>query len=173
MFKRLCSVALIIFSLICFQAMAIAQQPSVSEETVTRPDKDEIILWMNYTARMPEKERNEKLDAILKNASGSDSKTPRSDFMTCIGLAYWGNGKAQKCVALSYEKSFGIVEDFLEAHAWYALAVSHKIEGSEESLERIKTRLVSVYPAPTDDELDAQAAALKNQILKYQTEAKK
>lgn len=173
MFKHFFSEALIICSLIFIQAIAIAQQPSVSEEAVTRPDKEEIIPWMIYTSRMSEKQQNEKLNAIYKNTSESDGKTPRSDFMTCTGLAYWGNGKAQQCVALAYEKSRGIVEDFSEAYAWYALAVSHKAEGSEENLERIKTRLVSVYPAPTDDELDAQVAALKNRILKYQAEAKK
>jgi TPR repeat protein len=173
MVKRLFSAALIICSLIFIQEITIAQQPSVSEEAVTRPDKGEIIPWMIYTAHMSEKQQNEKLAAIYKNPSESAGKTPRSDFMTCVGLAYWGNAKAQQCVALAYEKSRGIVEDFSEAYAWYALAVSHKTEGSEENLERIKTRLVSVYPAPTDDDLDAQVASLKNQILKYQTEANK
>ena len=173
MIKRLFSAALIIFSFFIIQATAIAQQPSVSENAVTRPDKEEILPWMHYTSRLSEKQQDEKLAAILKNASVSGSKTPRSDFMTCLGLAYWGNGKAQQCVAQAYEKSLGIVEDFLESYAWYAVALSHKTEGSEENLERIKTRLVSVYPAPTEDELDDQLAALKNQILKYQAEAKK
>ena len=173
MIKRLFCAALIIFSLFIIQASAIAQQPSVSENAVTRPDKEEILPWMSYTSRLSGTQQNEKLDAILKSASVSGSKTPRSDFMTCLGLAYWGNGKAQQCVAQAYEKSLGIVEDFLEAYSWYAVAHSQKTEGSEENLERVKTRLLSVYPAPTEDELDAQLAELKNQILKYQAEAKK
>jgi hypothetical protein len=123
--------------------------------------------------RQPEKQQNDKLDVILKSASDPDRKTPRSDFLFCAGLAYLGNGKAQQCLGRAYENGQGVVEDLMEAYTWFAIAVGNHASGSDADLERVKTRLLSTYPAPTDEEFEDQVSDLKSRISQYQAAAKK
>ena len=120
---------------------------------------------------LPEKQQNENLDVILRSAA--DSKTPRSNFLFCVGSAYLGNGKAQQCLGRAYENGRGVVEDQMEAYTWFALAAGSKVSGSDADLERVKTRLLSKYPAPTDEEFENQVSDLKDRISQYQAAVKK
>jgi hypothetical protein len=171
MFKRFLSTAFFV-SLFC-TSVAFAAQASavVSEDTQTRLSKEEIIGLMTRMNRLPVSEQDGKLDLILKNQSGS--KTPRSDFLFCMGLAYMGNSKAQKCVGNAYENGHGIVEDRSEAYAWFALAQEQNAADGSPDLERVKTRLVSTYPSPSDDDLDDLVRAQKSRITQYREESNK
>jgi hypothetical protein len=163
----------LVFILSLFPMALSAQETTVSQQDTSRPDKQEIFVWLKKTAQIPEKQQNEKLDVILKSASDPESKTPRSDFLFCIGLAYTGQGKAQQCVGRAYEKGRGVVEDLMEAYTWFALAVANNAPGGDADLERVKTRLLSTYPAPSDEEFDNQVLDLKGRIAQYQMELKK
>jgi TPR repeat protein len=171
MIKRCLSAAILILSL--FLITLQAQEATISQQDATRPDKQETIAWMNKIGQMPEKQQNENLDVILRSASDSDSKTPRSDFLFCVGLAHLGNGKAQQCLGRAYEKGRGIVEDLMESYTWFALSTGNNTPGSDADLERVKTRLLSTYPAPTDEEFENQVSDLKNRISQYQAAVKK
>lgn len=120
---------------------------------------------------MPSREQEAKLDLIVKNQA--DSKTPRSDFRFCMGMAYLGNYKAQKCVGNAYENGRGIVDDLSEAYTWYALAAEQNSAEAGADLERVKMRLVTAYPSPSEDELQDMVTAQKNRIKDYGEEAKK
>jgi TPR repeat protein len=171
MIKRSLSAIVVILSL--FLISLSAQETAISQQDTSRPDKPETLAWMNKTAQIPEKQQNENLDVILRGASAPDSKTPRSDFLFCVGLAYWGNGKAQQCLGRAYEKGLGIVEDPMEAYTWFALSAGKNTPGSDADLERVKTRMLSTYPAPTDEEFENQVTDLKSRISQYQAAAKK
>jgi len=155
------------------QATAV-QSPA---DAKNRPDKQEIISLMIQTGRMPAPEKNEKLNSIWKDDSGS--KAPRSDFLFCTGLAYLGDYKAQRCVGSAYENARGIVEDPSEAYTWYSIALENRISGQadaqmiEADRERVKTKLTIGYPSPTDDDLDEMVKAQKARIAQYQEEARK
>jgi hypothetical protein len=173
MLKRLLITAIIALPLI---VAASAQEPA-PEDARTRPNKQEILDLMIKSGRMPAKQQNARMDAIWQNAS--TSKTPRSDFLFCTGFAYLGNPKAQQCVGSAYENGRGIVEDLSEAYTWYAVALENKIadkavaEKSEADKERVKERLLSAYPHPTEDDLDDLVRAQKTRIAQYQEDAKK
>jgi TPR repeat protein len=156
---RLLATAILFLGLGLAQAAA-AQQ----EENNTRLDKKEILDLMKKSARMPSQQQNEKMDAILKTQS--ESSTPRSDFLFCMGLAYWNNVKAQKCVAKAYELGRGIVEDPAESYIWFSLA------SSEEDQQRVQIKLRSAYPFPSDEEQEEQVKTLQTRIKQYQAEAK-
>jgi TPR repeat protein len=147
-----------------------------SEETKTRPNRQEIIDLMVKTAKMPAQQQSAKIDSLWQASSGSP--TPRSDFMFCTGLAYLGNYKAQRCVGSAYENGRGVVEDLSEAYAWYAVALDNKAadkparETIEADKERVKGRLISAYPHPTEDELDDLAKGQKSRIEQYQEDLK-
>lgn len=170
MLKSLPFTALILFLCINYASTAAQVPVASSEKTFTRLDKQEIIGLMAQVSDIPDREQNNKLDQLLKKPSGS--QTPRSDFLFCMGLAYLGNQKAQKCVGNAYEKGRGIVEDLLEAYTWFALSQEHKAVDSKAELARVKTILVSTYPAPSDDELDEMVKAQKRRISQYQDEFK-
>jgi len=154
---------------------ALAAQ-ATSEDVKSRPNKQEIADLMIQN-RLPGPQQNSKIDQILADQAGS--KTPRSDFMFCTGLAYLGNAKAQACVGKAYEMGLGVVEDLSEAYTWYALACETRIAETavaqkvEETRDQLKLRLLSVYPHPTDEELDDQVKAQKTRIAQYQAEIKK
>ena len=160
---------------ILFAHSALAAQ-AASEDAKSRPNKQEITDWMVQN-RLPGPQQSGKIDQILANQAGS--KTPRSDFMFCTGLAYLGNAKAQACVAKAYEAGLGVVEDLSEAYTWYALACeTRSAEASEaqkveEARDQLKLRLLSTYPHPTEEELDDQVNAQKTRIARYQAEIKK
>ncbi len=109
----------------------------------------------------------------------SDSKTARSDFLFCLGLAYRDNYKAQRCAAGDYENGIGIVEDLSEAYTWYAVALENpRIDESskaklEEDKERVKARLLSAYPHPSEDDLDDMVKTQKTRIAQYNQDAPK
>jgi hypothetical protein len=153
-----------------------AQGPS-SEDTKTRPNKQEIIDVMMKVGRMPAQQQNGKIDSIWQDISAS--KAPRSDFLFCLGLAYSGNYRAQKCAGSAYEKGVGIVEDLSEAYIWYAIALENRItdQSLEEMIqaekERLKASLLSTYPHPSEDDLDDMVRAQKTRIAQYQEDVKR
>jgi hypothetical protein len=99
--------------------------------------------------------------------------------MFCTSLAYLGNYKGQMCVGNAYENGRGIVDDMSEAYTWYELAVGSNIKDetdakrAETDRDRVKERLVSAYPHPTEDELNDLVNAQKTRIAQYQEETKK
>ena len=172
--RRFLFTAFIAFPVL-FAQSALATQ-AVSEEVKSRPNKQEIADLMAQS-RLASPQQNSKIDRILAEQAGS--KTPRSDFMFCTGLAYLGNAKAQACVAKAYEMGLGVVEDLSEAYTWYALACESRIADEsaaqrvEEIRDKLRLRLLSVYPHPTEEELDDQVNAQKTRIAQYQAEIKK
>jgi hypothetical protein len=148
-----------------------------SEDVKARLNKQEITDLMIQASRMTGPQQNEKMTQILKNPA--DSKTPRSDFAFCTGLAYLGNYKAQICVANALENGRGIVEDLSEAYAWYAIASESKaaneseIKKAEDERERVKEKLVSAYPHPTEDDLADLVNSQNTRIAQYQDQIKK
>jgi len=149
---------------------------AASEDTKTRPDKQEIIDQMTRIRPMSLQQRDARIDQILSDPSGS--KTPRSDFMFCIGLAFLGNYKAQTCVGNAYEKGLGVVEDLSEAYVWYTIARENQIKKpTEEKAQALRDgviiRLGSSYPAPSEEELEEQVKAQKARIAQYQAEVRK
>ena len=146
-----------------------------SEEAKTRPNKQEIAGMMAKISRMSAQQQTSKIDTISLSAS----KTPRSDFMFCTGLAYLGNYKAQKCLGEAYENGRGIVEDLSEAYTWYAIAADNKIpdKDAQEKLQaekdRIENKLLAAYPHPTEDDLADMIKAQKSRIEQYQEDLKR
>jgi TPR repeat protein len=169
MIRRLFFIAL----LIAFSQSIIAQ----SEDVKTRLNKKEITDLMVQIGRMPVQQQNTRLAQILQDPAGS--KTPRSDFTFCSGLAYWGNFKAQICIGNAYENGRGIVEDLSEAYTWYALALEDQAANeaeakkAEAARDRVKSKLVSGYPQPTEDDLADLVNSQKAQIAQYQEQIKK
>jgi hypothetical protein len=147
------------------------------EDAKTRPNKEELSALTLEASRMSAQEQDNRLAQILRDQAGS--KTPRSDFMFCTGLAYLGNYKAQRCVAYAYENGIGIVEDLTEAYTWYEIALGNNIsdeadaQKAEEDRDRTRDRLVSAYPHPTEDELNDFVNAQKSRIAHYQEQLKK
>jgi hypothetical protein len=150
-----------------------AQTPSEDEKT--RPDKEEIIGSMLKSAGISSQQQNSRLNQIMT----TESKTPRSDFLFCLGLAYRGVGKAQTCVAKAYENGRGIVEDQIEAYLWYVLALENKssagapVQSLETEEQRMKTKLQTAYPFPSDEDLENQLKTLHDRIAQYQADFKK
>jgi hypothetical protein len=150
---------------------------SGAEDVKTRPNKEEIAGLMLQTNRLSAAEQNSKVSLILKDQA--KSQTPRSDFMFCTSLAYLGNYKGQMCLGNAYENGLGIVEDMSEAYTWYELAAGSNIKDetdaqkAEADRDRVKERLVSAYPHPTEDDLSDLVSAQKTRIAQYQEETKK
>ena len=171
MLKRLLLSVPLVLSLLV--SAAAAQIPADSETAIYRPDKNEIIAWMKQASKLPAAQQNEKAEAALKGISAADSKTPRSDFQLCVGLAYIGNARAQRCVGYAYEKGFGVVDDMMEAYVWFALAHGGGDAESESDVARVTLILNSAYPAPSEEELETLTAEQKKVIAGYQKEIKK
>ena len=114
------------------------------------------------------------MERIEKDPSGS--KTPRSDFLFCVGLAYLGNYKAQAYLGSAYDNGRGIVMDPYESYVWYSVALQNASGDTEtkqqfrKDRDRIKQTLVSVYPAPTDEELDELVEERLHQITALRAE---
>ncbi len=174
MFKK---TTLTIVMVLMLAAVQTAAAQGTSEDTKTRPNKQEILDLMMKIGRMPVRELNSKIDAIWQDIA--NSKSPRADFLFCLGLSYLGNYKAQKCTASAYEKGIGIVEDLSEAYTWDSVALENKIadKAAEEMIqadkERIKMTLLAAYPHPTEDDLDDLVRTQKTRIAQYQEDAKK
>jgi TPR repeat protein len=156
--------------------LVLAHAMAADEDSKTRLDNKEIMEQMIQSARMPAQQQNEKLGLILKNQS--DSKTPRSDFLFCTGLAYWGNHQAQACVGKAYESGIGVVEDLIEAYVWYSLAQEKSSDqssnqNSQDYPQHLKEKLQTAYPFPSDDDLDNQLKAQQNRIKQFQSDLRK
>ena len=177
MFRRLLLATTIALPLILAIAAAAQESSNASEDAKTRLNKQEVFDLMVKAGRMSAQQQSSKLDSIWKDLS--TSKTPRSDFLFCAGLAYLGNYKAQRCVASAYENGIGIVDDLSEAYAWYGVALENHIsdKAAQELLEtdtdRVKQRLLANYPHPTEDDLDDLVRAQKSRIAQYAEETKK
>jgi TPR repeat protein len=177
MLKRFLLTAIIALPAFFAQSAFSAQAPAALENEKTRPNKQEITALTVQAAKLSVPQQNSKIDQILADQAGS--KTPRSDFLFCTGLAYLNNAKAQTCVAKAYENGLGVVEDLLEAHTWYALACqtgfadASEAQKAEEIRDRIKERLISAYPHPTEEELADQVDAQKTKIAQQKAEIKK
>jgi TPR repeat protein len=175
MFKKMISLATLVMLVAALQTTKAQGQSSEDEKS--RPDKQDIIGMMAKAAQMPVQQQNSRIEALWKD--NSNSKTPRTDFLFCLGLAFWGNYKAQKCAGSAYEKGIGVVEDASAAFTWLALAAENKIDDKtakemiEAERERIKNNLLAAYPHPTEDELDDLIKAQKSQIELYQEIARK
>jgi hypothetical protein len=177
MIKRVALMAMTVLIIIQAAAAQQGSSPPASEDEKTRPGKEEITGSMIKSARLLSQQQDSQLNQILKNQS--ESKTPRSDFLFCIGLAYRGVGKAQTCVGKAYETGRGVVEDPIEAYIWYALALQNKLSAgaAEQSLQadkqRVRDKLQTAYPFPSDEELEDQLKAQQDRIAQYQSDFKK
>jgi hypothetical protein len=178
MLRRMFLISVIALSFPLLSVRAALQAPSAASEDIkTRLNKKETINLMRKFDRIPRAQQDVKLAQIARNQS--DSKTPRSDFEYCVGLAYMGNYKAQACVARAFERGLGIVEDLSDAYVWYVLALDNSINDAttqkrlQEEKERIILKLRSSYPAPSDEELEELVRAEKNRVAEYQKEAGK
>jgi hypothetical protein len=174
MIKRLFLLAMIALTPSTIPAPAPAQ--GAAEDVKVRPDRQEIIDQMIASGKISASQMNSRLDRILSEQAG---KTPRSDFMFCVGSAYLGNYKAQRCLGKAYENGVGIVQDFLESYTWYSIALENQTaeksaeKGMQSDRDRVKDRLFSSYPAPTDDDLEDMVKAQRSRIAQYQSEVKK
>jgi TPR repeat protein len=178
MLRRMLLTVILALSFPLLPAGAANQGPAAaSEDAKTRLNKRETIDLMLKIGRMPRAQQDSRMDQIAKNQS--DSKTPRSDFEFCMGLAYRGNYKAQACAAKAYEHGLGIVEDLSDAYVWYVLALENRIDDAatrkllEEEKERLILKVRSTYPSPSDDELQDLVRAEKNRLTDYRNEAAK
>jgi len=178
MFRKIPAAGLIGIWLI-FMLPGVSGQPSppVSEDAKTRLNKPETLDWMRTIGRMARAQQDSRMETLANGRP--DSKTPRSDFMFCSGLAYLGNPKAQACVARAYEHGIGIIEDLTEAHVWYTVALENSAgdaaarERLQSDLDRISLRLHSTYPSPSEEELEDLVKAEKDRITQYRDELKK
>jgi TPR repeat protein len=153
--------------------VAAAQVPAASESDVFLPEKADILGWMAQASKLPAAEQDDKVSAALKNVADSSGDTPRSDFQLCLALAYMGNAKAQRCAGYAYENGVGVVDDQLEARAWFAVASDGGDADSAGDEARVTLRLNSAYPAPSEEELEHQKAALKEKVAAYQKDLKR
>jgi TPR repeat protein len=171
----------LLLTMIIALSLTMAQtKAQESEDSKARPNKQETLDSMIKAGRIPAQQQKARIDSLWAGSTSSDlSKTPRSDFLFCLGLSFLGNCKAQRCVGNRYERGIGIVEDLSEAYAWYSVALENQTadEASkgilEADKERVKTRLLSAYPHPTEDDLDDMTRALQTRIGQYQEDAKK
>lgn len=146
----------------------------VSEDEKSLLNKSEILDLMLRLERMSIQQRNEKIDRLWANDDGG--RTPRSDFLYCSGFAYLDHFKAQACLGRAFEKGQGIVQDYSDAYVWYTIALDHSIEDNavrdkiQAAKSQVKMTLTSVYPAPSDFELDELVKKQKEKIVQYQKE---
>lgn len=178
MFRRFLLTVLIACTFSFTQCILSAQESAAgSEETKSRPNRQEITELMVQMEKMTGGQQSDRIDRILAEQAGG--RTSRPDFMFCTGLAYLGSAKAQACVARAYENGLGVVEDLSEAYTWYALACqtgfgeAAETEKAEAIRDRVKERLVSAYPHPTEEDLEDQVNAQKARIAQYLAEVKK
>ena len=176
--NKLNFLAIIIILIVVLIPLTVVGQDlsAASENEKTRLSEDEITNLMIQVERLPVLEQNSKMDRIWKDPSGS--RTPRSDFLFCVGLAYLGNYKAQAYLGSAFENGRGIVADNYESYVWYSMALNNVVDDEEakpqiqEGRDRVKLALISVYPAPSDQELEELVEAQKNRITECLAEIK-
>ena len=157
------------------QGAAAAQNLSdAAESENARLYKESIIGLMVQVGRMSILEQNQKIDAIL--AEQGESKTPRSDFLFCSGLAFLGDDRAQACLGYAYENGRGIVADLKEAYVWYTIALDNPSTEKEArkriqaDRDRVHKALQATTRAPTDEELGSLVKAQKERMVLYLAE---
>jgi TPR repeat protein len=148
-----------------------------SESERTLLNKSEIIELMIQAGKMPGQQQAEKIDQLW--AAGDNSKTPRSDFLYCTAFAYLDNYKAQACLGRAYENGNGIVSNLPDAYVWYSVALDHPIDDAnvkdtiQTGRDHVAQMMHSVYPAPSDYELEDLVKKQKEKIVEYAAEAGK
>ncbi len=153
---------------------SIGQLKPGSENEQSLLKKSEILDLMSQVGKLPAQQQNEKIEQLWTSDGGS--KTPRSDFLYCAGFAYLDRYKAQACLGRAFENGYGIVQDYSDAYVWYTIALEHPIEDSavrekiQAGKDRVKMTLLSVYPAPSDFELEELVKNKKEKIAQYQAE---
>jgi len=164
-----------IIALICIPTITIGQEiKPASESEQTLLNKSEIIELMIQAGQMPGQQQEEKIDRLW---ASDTSKTPRSDFLYCTAFAYLDNYKAQACLGRAFEHGLGVVSDLTDAYVWYTIALEHSAD--DEDLKekaaagqtRVKMMLMSVYPSPSDFELEDLVKKQKGKIEEYSAEA--
>jgi hypothetical protein len=171
MSRKLATTVIIAIIAVTFTLTLSIAAEKESEDVNTRPGKKEVLELMVKSAQMSGKQQNDQLTAIVKNQSKSN--TPRSDFLFCLGLAYWNNVQAQKCAGKAYETGRGIIEDFSEAYSWYSLALAKSPDkNTEADQQRMQDKMRVVYPFPSDDDLEQQILAAQDRVKEYQSEVK-
>jgi hypothetical protein len=175
MIKKLLLTVTVILPLILTPIVASGQGLNPASETErTLLSKSEIIDLMIQVGRMPVQQQNEKIEQLWADETGG--QTPRTDFLYSSGFAYLDHYKAQASLARAFEQSRGIVEDLTEAYVWYTVALEHPIGDNatrakiQASQDHIKQLLVSVYPAPSDYELEDLVKNQKEKIALYLSE---
>ena len=173
--KVLCLAIMIVISFTLMTTLLVGQDlKAVSENEQTRLSRDEITKLMIQVGSVPVAEQNRKIDLLWADKAGD--KTPRSDFLFCMGMAYLGNYKAQAYLGRAFEAGKGIVIDFYESYVWHSIALSNAVDDREaeqkiqSDKDRIKQLLVSVYPSPSDQELDELIEARKQEITECMAE---
>jgi hypothetical protein len=142
-----------------------------SESEHTLLNKSETIALIKQVAPMPVAKQKEKVAQLW--AADADSKTPRSDFLYCTAFAYLNYPQAQACLARAFENGHGIVSNLTDAYVWYTVALENPAISSdlkdkvEAEQTRIKMTLFSVYPTPTDFELEEAVKKQQELIKEY------
>jgi len=151
---------------------AIGQEiKPASESEQTLLNKSETIALMNQVKSMSSQQQKEKINQVWM--ADTNSKTPRSDFLYCSAFAYLNDYKAQACLARAFENGRGIVSNLTDAYVWYTIALEHSANDAaleseiESGQARVKTMLLSVYPAPSDFELEEAVTNQKEKIEEY------
>ena len=170
MTKKLLMTIAIIFVL--SPISVIGQINPASEDEKSLLHKSEIIDLLTQVGRMSPQQQNDKIEELWANDSAGE--TPRSDFLYCSGFAYLDHFKAQACLGRAFENGHGIVQDYMDAYIWYTIALDHPIEDTaikekiQIAKDRVKMTLISVYPAPSDYELEDAVKKQKEKIVQYQ-----
>ena len=176
MFKQLLLTATITLSITLALNAATGQEiKPASESEQTLLNKSETIALMNQVKSMSSQQQKEKINQVW--VTDTNSKTPRSDFLYCSAFAYLNDYKAQACLARAFENGRGIGSNLTDAYVWYTIALEHSINDAalksdiESGQARVKTMLLSVYPAPSDFELEEAVKKQKEKVEEYRAEA--
>jgi TPR repeat protein len=171
MYKILLSIIALILPVTAFGQ----EIKSASENEQSLLHKSEIVELIQKAGRISATQRKEKIGQLWAKESGS--ATPRSDFLYCTAFAYLNDPRAQACLARSFENGTGIVGNYTDAYVWYTIALEQPIDDADlkQKLQtgqaRVKMTLLSVYPAPSDFELEESVNQQKEKIEAYATEA--
>lgn len=176
MIKKLLLTITLTLTLALAPIMAIGQglKPA-SESEQTLLNKSETIDLIKQAGTMSSQQQKEKLEQLW--SADTKSKTPRSDFLFSSALAYLGHYKAQAYLAQAFENGRGIVSNLTDAYVWYTIALEHPIDDAdlkgkiEAGQARVKMMLLSVYPSPSDFELEDSVKKQKDKIKEYAAEA--
>jgi hypothetical protein len=175
--KKIMVVGILVLTISTVPITAFGQEiKPESESERTLLNKSEIIELMIQAGQMSDQQREEKIDQLW---ASDTSKTPRSDFLYCTAIAYLDNYKAQACLGRAFENGNGIVGNLPDAYVWYSVALDHPIDDVnfkntiQTRRDHVEQMLHSVYPAPSDYELEDLVKTQKEKIEEYAAEAGK